>query len=198
MGTPCYVGTASPHQPHLIHARYVHFDGYPSSLLARLRGIWAGVARRDTNALTGAVLAHDWEYLDPAVTATTPCGPGGIPTQRPVAGVGMTLGTGEPGGFEPVTVFPLSLATDLGAAWIYVIDPASGTVAVYTGDGEPAAIHPLAPIPIATHPLQPLARNGFSPTTANTSSRRTPTPGQSDARRPRPCRPAAGRCRRTR
>ncbi|QOC89706.1 hypothetical protein [Micromonospora craniellae] len=135
MGTPCYVGAADPARPTIVRARYVHFDGYPSSLFPQLRGIWATTTRRDTSALIDAVLAHDWDYLGPDVTADTrPVFSG----QRPIAGVGMTLDDTTP---EPLTVFPLTRAVDLVASWIYVINPADDTVTVHNGDGEPVGVH---------------------------------------------------------
>ncbi|SCL17764.1 hypothetical protein [Micromonospora inyonensis] len=137
MGTPCYVGATDPDQPTIVRARYVHFDGYPASLIPQLRGIWANTTRRDTTALIDAVLAHDWEYLGPDVIEGTHS----FPDQHPVAGVGMTLDDSDP---EPATVFPLSRAIDLAASWIYVINPADNTVMVHSGDGEPVGAHPLA------------------------------------------------------
>ncbi|WP_018588554.1 hypothetical protein [Salinispora arenicola] len=136
MGTPCYVGAADPAQPTIVRARYVHFDGYPSSLIPQLRGIWATTSRRDTNALIDAVLAHDWDYLGPDLIPD----PQPFAGQHHVAGVGMTLDDTAP---EPLTVFPLSRAVDLVASWIYVINPADDTVTVHSGDGEPVGVHSL-------------------------------------------------------
>ncbi|MBF9134728.1 hypothetical protein I0C86_38230 [Plantactinospora sp. S1510] len=136
MGTPCYVGTADPAQPTIVRVRYVLFDGYPSSLIPQLRAIWASTARRDTSALIDAVLAHDWEYLGPDLAS----GIQPFPNQHRVAGVGTTL---DDTSAEPVTVFPLSCASDLVASWIYLINAADDTVAVYSGDGEPVGVHSL-------------------------------------------------------
>lgn len=136
MGTPCYVGATDPAQPTIVRARYVQFDGYPSSLIPQLCGIWARTTRRETSGLIDAVLAHDWEYLGPDVTLSTRSWSG----QHPVAGVGMTLDDSQP---EPVTVFPLSHASDLVASWIYVINPADDTVTVHSGNGDPLGVHPL-------------------------------------------------------
>ncbi|MCO1597618.1 hypothetical protein M8C17_20920 [Micromonospora sp. RHAY321] len=156
MSSRCYVGTADPHQPHLAHARFVLFDGYPAAVIPALAGIWAGHARRDTHVLVAAVLAHDWEYLDPTITGAATSGFAG---QHPVAGVGMTLAATSPDGTveapEPVSVFPLSQAAHLDAAWIYLIDPAADAIAVHTDDGEPAARYHLdacaAPKPSAPY-----------------------------------------------
>ncbi|WP_433458408.1 hypothetical protein [Micromonospora sp. CA-248212] len=136
MATICYVSAIGPAQPGIVHARYVHFDGCPLALIAHLRGIWATTARRDTQALIDAVLAHDWYYLGSDVTPDTRS----LPHQHPVGGVGVTFDDTEP---EPLTVVPLSRALDLDASWIYVISPADDTVAVHTGDGDPAGVHRL-------------------------------------------------------
>ncbi|WP_371409319.1 hypothetical protein OG423_05565 [Micromonospora zamorensis] len=136
MGTICYVSAIDAAQPSIVRARYVHFDGYPLAFIAQLRGIWASTARRDTQALIDAVLAHDWFYLGSDVTPDTRS----FPHQHPVGGVGVTLDDSEP---EPATVFPLSHAVDLDASWIYVISPADDTVTVHTGDGDPVDVHSL-------------------------------------------------------
>ncbi|MEV0005654.1 hypothetical protein AB0H28_25685 [Micromonospora sp. NPDC050980] len=135
MDTSCYVSVTDPVQPSIVRARYVHFDGYPLALIPQLRGIWAKTARRDTHALIDAVLAHDWFYLGFDITRNTRS----FPNQHPVRGVGVTLDDAP----EPVTVFPLSRAVDLGASWIYVISPTDDTVSVHTGDGDPVGVHPL-------------------------------------------------------
>lgn len=143
MNSHCYVGTTDPAHPHVVHARFVLVDGHPAAVVPTLARIWAHHARRNAAALAAAVLAHDWEYLDPSITAATTSAFGG---QQPVPGVGMTLATGsggvvEPG--EPVSVFPLSQATHLDAGWIYLIDPATATVTVHTDDGDPIARYRL-------------------------------------------------------
>ncbi|WP_433688011.1 hypothetical protein ACQP0I_04130 [Micromonospora carbonacea] len=135
MGTPCYVGVSDPAGPAIVRARYVH-DGCPSSLIPQLRGIWATTTRRDTNTLIEAVLAHDWAYLRSDTTPNTRS----LPGQHPISGVGMTLDATDP---EPATVFPLHRAVDLGASWIYLINPADSTIAVHSGDGEPLGTHRL-------------------------------------------------------
>ncbi|WJK33148.1 hypothetical protein [Solwaraspora sp. WMMA2065] len=136
MGTPCYVGAADPARPAVVRARYVHVNGNPSSVIPHLRRIWATTTRRDTHALIDAVLAHDWDHLGPDPTPD----PRPTPGQHHVRGVGMTLDDTDP---EPLTVFPLSLAVDLVATWIYVINPADDTVTVHSGDGEPVGVHHL-------------------------------------------------------
>jgi hypothetical protein len=54
--------------------------------------------------------------------------------------VGMTLDDIDP---EPLTVFPVSRAIDLGASWIYVIGPVDDTVTVHAGDGESVGVRCL-------------------------------------------------------
>ncbi|MGQ5265233.1 hypothetical protein ACTWLT_31220 [Micromonospora sp. ZYX-F-536] len=144
MSTHCYIGATDPDSPHLVHARFVLFDGHPSHVLPALAAIWAGSARYHTRALIAAILACDWEYLDAHITATTRSGFAG---QRPVPGVGMTLASTTDGVIdapEPVTVFPLCHAGHLDAEWIYLIDPGTATTAVHTGDGTRVASYRLA------------------------------------------------------
>ncbi|MGK5741504.1 hypothetical protein [Micromonospora sp. URMC 103] len=138
MNTHCFVGTTNPTNPHLVHARFVLFDAHPQVVVPTLAHIWAHHARYDARALTDAILACDWAYLDPAVTVTTGCRSAG---QRPVPGVGMAL-PGN-GAAEPVTMFPLCQAGHLDAQWIYLIDPVTATVAVHTDDGQRTACYPL-------------------------------------------------------
>ncbi|WP_201750024.1 hypothetical protein [Micromonospora sicca] len=137
MSTRCYVGATNAHQPHLVHARFVLFDGYPTAVIRGLANIWAGHAHQDTHVLLAAVLAHDWEYLD----STTTSGVAGA-----VPGVGVPLAAAPDGTVEapdPITVFPLSQAVHLDVAWIYLIDADTDTVAVHTGDGEPTGRYHL-------------------------------------------------------
>ncbi len=153
MGTHCYIGATSPDNPHLVHARFVLFDGHPAVVLPTLAAVWARHAHHDTAALTTTILAHDWEYLDPDITATTPSPFAG---QRPVPGVGMTLASEvEPP--EPVTVFPLCHAGYLDAGWIYLIDAGTATIAVHTGDGACVATYHLV------HCLHPGTDRGERP-----------------------------------
>ncbi len=140
MSTHCYIGaTTDPDHPHLAHARFVLFDGHPAVVLPTLAAIWSGHAHHDTAALITAILAHDWEYLDPDITATTHSPFAG---QRPVPGVGMTLAS-EVDPQEPVTVFPLCHAGHLDAEWIYLIEADTSTIAVHTSDGTPVATYHL-------------------------------------------------------
>ncbi|WP_422733866.1 hypothetical protein ACN26Y_28500 [Micromonospora sp. WMMD558] len=137
MNTHCLVGITDPENPHLVHARFVVVDGHPSLVVPALADIWARHAGCDTRALAEAILACDWEYLDPTVTTTG----SGLAQQHPVPGVGVPLpGTGAA---EPVTVFPLCQAGHLDADWIYLIEPVTGTVAVHSDDGQPVARYRL-------------------------------------------------------
>ncbi|WP_433288476.1 hypothetical protein [Micromonospora sp. CA-244673] len=145
MSSHCYVGVTEPDHPHLAHARFVLCDGHPSVILPSLAAIWAGPARYDTRALVTAILACDWEYLDPDMTAATHSAFTG---QLPVPGVGMTLAStctdetvDTP---EPVTVFPLCHSRHLDVEWIYLVDPDTATVAVHTDDGSLVARYPLS------------------------------------------------------
>ncbi|MEU2610688.1 hypothetical protein ABZ570_03745 [Micromonospora sp. NPDC007271] len=139
MSTHCYIGATRPENPHLVHARFVLFDGHPAVVLPTLAAIWAGHADHDISALITAILAEDWEYLDPDITATTLSPFAG---QRPVPGVGMTLAS-EVDPPEPVTVFPLCHARHFDAEWIYLIESGTGTIAVHTSDGTRVATYPL-------------------------------------------------------
>ncbi|WP_433345498.1 hypothetical protein [Micromonospora sp. CA-111912] len=139
MSTHCYIGATSPDSLHLVHARFVLFDGHPAVVLPTLAAVWAGHAQHDTRALITAVLTHDWEYLDPDIAATTRSAFAG---QSPVPGVGMTLAS-EVDPPEPVTVFPLCHAAHLDAEWIYLIEADTGTLAVHTSDGTRVATYHL-------------------------------------------------------
>ncbi|MET7968768.1 hypothetical protein [Micromonospora sp. NPDC005305] len=140
----CYIGTADIHRPHLVHARFVLFNGHPAAVIPALATIWASQARHDTAALITTVLAHDWAYLDPTITAAPTHGPAG---QYPVCGVGVTLASTTADGVveepEPVAVFPLSQAAHLDGLWIYLIEPTADRVSVHTDDGEPVARYHL-------------------------------------------------------
>jgi hypothetical protein len=158
----CYVGATDPNDPHLVHARFVLVDGHPNVVLPTVAGIWAGHARYDTRALVTAVLAHDWEYLDPDATPATVSGFAG---HHPVPGVGMPLAAagGAVGAPEPVTVFSLCHARHLDAGWIYLIDAATAMVAVHADDGDLVGRYPLAdclPSPHAPHCLRVVRLRG--------------------------------------
>ncbi|MET8837554.1 hypothetical protein ABZV78_27075 [Micromonospora sp. NPDC004540] len=145
MSSHCYVGITEPDHPRLAQARFVLCDGHPSAMLPSLAAIWARHAHYDTRALVTAILACDWQYLDPDITAATHSPFAG---QHPMPGVGMTLAstcTDETvDAPEPVTVFPLSHARHLDVEWLYLLDPDTATVAVHTDDGSLVARYPLS------------------------------------------------------
>ncbi|MEU7171510.1 MULTISPECIES: hypothetical protein [Micromonospora] len=143
MSTSCFIGATSADAPHLVHARYVLFDGHPTVVLPTLAAIWSRHAHHDTAALISAVLAHDWEHLDPDTTAATASGFAG---QQPVPGVGMTLASSTDGVIdapEPVTVFPLCHAGHLDVEWVYLIGAGTSTIGVHTSDGTRIATYQL-------------------------------------------------------
>ncbi|MGC4885737.1 hypothetical protein [Micromonospora sp. DT227] len=144
MSTHCYIGATSPGQPRRVRARAVLYDAHPHVVLPALAAIWAHHTRHDTAALITAILAHDWEHLDPdATTATTSSSLAG---QRTVAGVGVALTSTTRGVVdspEPVTVFPLCHARHLDAEWIYLLHPDTDTVTVHSTDGTRIATYPL-------------------------------------------------------
>lgn len=145
MSSHCYVGVTESDRPRLAHARFVLCDGHPSALLPTLAAIWAGHAHYDTRSLVTAILACDWECLDPDITAATPSGLAG---GHPVPGVGVALTSTRTGGTvdspEPVTVFPLSHAQHLDVDRIYLLEPDTATVAVHADDGSRVACYPLS------------------------------------------------------
>ncbi|MFJ6199148.1 hypothetical protein [Micromonospora sp. NPDC092111] len=143
MSTHCYLGAITPENPQRVQARVVLNDGHPEVVLPALAAIWAGHAHRDTRALITAILAHDWEHLDPDVTTATVSPLAG---QQPVPGVGITLNSPTEASVdppEPVTVFPLCHARHLDAPWIYLLHPDVDTVTVHTTDGTRVATYPL-------------------------------------------------------
>ncbi|MFI2651806.1 hypothetical protein [Micromonospora fulviviridis] len=145
MSSHCYVGVTEPDRPRLAHARFVLVGGHPSVILPSLAVIWARHAHYDTRALVTAILACDWAYLDPDITAATRSAFAG---QHPVPGVGMALFSTRTDGTvdapEPVTVFPLSHARHLDVEWIYLLEPDTATVVVHTDDGSRVARYPLS------------------------------------------------------
>ncbi|MCI4066184.1 hypothetical protein MRQ36_27995 [Micromonospora sp. R77] len=134
MSTSCYVGTTDARNPHVVHARFVLADGHPAAVVPTLSLIFAHHGRRDAAALAVAVLAYDWERLDPRITVVS--APAG---RQPVPGVGIPVA----GGTEPVTVFPLCQARHVDTAWIYLIHATTGTVAVHCDSGDQVARYRL-------------------------------------------------------
>jgi hypothetical protein len=88
MSTRSYVGVHHADTA-TVSVRYVHSDGTPGYMVPALRAIWRDTFAGDTAAMAAALLANSWDYLGVDVTAatTSPFG-----DERPVAGVGMTMG----------------------------------------------------------------------------------------------------------
>ena len=85
MGTRGHVGVWNPTDA-TITVRYVHSDATDNYLPYAIAGIWWQTFDRDTDATITALLAHDWDYLDPTTTAeTTPF------AGTPIAGVGSAI-----------------------------------------------------------------------------------------------------------
>jgi hypothetical protein len=143
-----YVGTTVG-SSRLVRARFVAAGGHPAHLVDILVSIWAANPHRCSLALVRAILDHDWQRLDP--TAGTH---GTTGDQHPVPGIGVPLPTPAGEAPEPASVFPLSHAEQLDADWIYLIDPVTVTVAVFTDDGEPAGRY-LLTAPALQHPAHP-------------------------------------------
>lgn len=158
----CLIGVRHPHQPGVVRARSVDAGGHPRVMLPVLRRLWT-VAGHDSTRLAARLLTHDWCYLDPAIpdTAVLPApvadpadvpvrdhGNGrslpGITGRRVIAGVGIThpaTGPDATTDSEPVVVVPLAHLGLLDTAWLYLIDPASDSVTVHTGDGGLVSHH---------------------------------------------------------
>lgn len=147
MSTHCYVGARDDTSTSVARLRYVHSDGHPITMLPTLRQMWNSTACRDTARLAASLLAHDWDYLDAAVTDATTVTFAG---QRPVAGIGVTLATTNQQDVvdppQPVTTAPVH---DLGnlnpiwARWVYLLEPTTNRVGCYD-DGRMVTIQPLA------------------------------------------------------
>jgi hypothetical protein len=106
-------------------------------LVDALRQIWRQMFAGDTFAMSAALIAADWLYLQPGIQSPNrPATTGGAV----VAGVGVAAGSsaGQPENFC------LTEIGDLGTDWLCLIDPLGDTVTVHTRDGRPDAVHPLA------------------------------------------------------
>ncbi|GLI03711.1 hypothetical protein [Phytohabitans aurantiacus] len=124
MSTHCLVGTINADDPATIRVRHVHFDGHPTNILPTLDRIWSTTCAHDATALLEALLAHEWSYLDADVTADTSVTFAG---ERPVPGVGVAS---EFDVGSTVEALPVDGPVD-HVRWVYVIDPAQSTIAVY-------------------------------------------------------------------
>jgi hypothetical protein len=141
MSTRSYVGVHHADTA-TVSVRYVHSDGTPGYMVPALRGIWRDTFAGDTAAMAAALLANSWDYLGVDVTAatTSPFG-----DERPVAGVGMTMGVDL---HDQTLTIAMSGIGSLDVGWVYLIDPADPSGAAITvwsaGNGEqPVARHPL-------------------------------------------------------
>ena len=144
MSTPCFVGTRDRRRPHLVCVRYIAGHGHPNLILPALRRIWSHTAGRNTTVMLDLLLHNDWNHLEPA--------PAPDPADVEVTGVGVPCDppatpatTRTCPGPEPVTRFPLHQAGALDIGWIYLIDPATATIAVHDDTGELVHVHPLRP-----------------------------------------------------
>src|SRR5205814_4141933 len=139
MSTRCYVGVHHADTA-TISVRYVHSDGTPGYMVPALRAIWRDTFAWDTAAMAAALLANSWDYLGVDVTAasTSP-----FDDERPVAGVGMTIGV-EPD--DQTLTIAMSGIGSLDIGWVYLIDPADPTGAATTiysaGNGDEPVARP--------------------------------------------------------
>ena len=140
MSTRCLVGAVDPDVPTTARLRYVHADGHPAYILPTLYLVWSQTCHRDTTELVEALLAHQWSYLGADVSCETAATFAG---EQPVPGVGMAS---EFDADSTVDRLPLHGAADRDARWVYLINPATTTVAVYDGDDltAPVAVHRIA------------------------------------------------------
>ena len=146
MRTCCLVGTINPDDPTTARVQYVHSDGNPSHILPTLDRIWSHTCAHDTTALVEALLAHPWSYLDADITAATA---DSATFRKPIPGVGMANVSHVDNAPE---VLPLRGAFGQ-VDWVYLIDPAETTVAVYAaGDATtpPLTVHHLTDPPAPT------------------------------------------------
>lgn len=121
----------------VVLARRVEQHADPDQVVAALRHMWRHTFTGDTTAMLTTLIATDWCYLRPELTAAPhPAAPG----QCAVVGVGVTSHAPRR---QPVN-FCLTEAADVAVDWIYLLDPCTATIAVHTGAGQPAATYPLA------------------------------------------------------
>ncbi|MGH3682365.1 MAG: hypothetical protein ACRDT2_19190 [Natronosporangium sp.] len=85
MGTRGHVGTVNPDGT--VSIRYVHSDATHAYLPHAIARIWWATFDLGTAETAAALLAHDWECLDPSTTAETRHWAGGTA----VPGVGIAL-----------------------------------------------------------------------------------------------------------
>lgn len=149
MATRAYVGCADPENPNLLHVRFVLYGGEPAEMLSVLAQLRRLTFAGDTSTALAAILAHDWTYLSAGVTA----GHTEMPGDVAIPGVGMAMTEDsviriEPDGAvtetepEPAGVTFEALA-DSDAEWVYLIDPHTHTLGVYTASGNRIAEQPI-------------------------------------------------------
>lgn len=120
MGTRGNVGVVNPDGT--VAIRYVHSDATFDYLPYAIARIWWATFNQDTDKTAEALLAHDWNDLDPSTTADRTAWHGGIA----VPGVGMAI-------TEPPTEGPVTGRIDnLGAlhGQLFLLDPARPGVLV--------------------------------------------------------------------
>ncbi|MFY1673958.1 hypothetical protein ACN27G_29065 [Plantactinospora sp. WMMB334] len=133
------IGAISPTRQ-VVAARPIAQHADPDNVIATLRQMWRDTFARRTSAMLAALLAIDWQYLRAGDAA------GHRPAAAAKHAVAGSGGIGMPSTrhrqHRPVS-FCLAQPGDLAVDWIYLIDPVADTVAVYTGDGRPTALHRL-------------------------------------------------------
>ncbi|MEV0811489.1 hypothetical protein AB0I41_35045, partial [Micromonospora sp. NPDC050200] len=117
----CSILIGAPASGGAYTARLLHTGGDPEQMLPLLRRIWQHTFTRHTLALTSALLRHDWTRLHPAAPR-----PGRVDRERPVAGVGYTADL-QDGVRRGLTSAPVEGYLE----WMYLVDVATDTVAVY-------------------------------------------------------------------
>lgn len=125
MGTRGHVGTVNPDGT--VSIRYVHSDATLDYLPYAIAKIWWATFGQHTAETTAALLEHDWEYLDPSITADTKLWAGGIA----VPGIGVSIN-------PPMTATPVTRpATELGRGLegqLFLLNPAhSGALLISDG-----------------------------------------------------------------
>ncbi|HZN71332.1 MAG TPA: hypothetical protein VFC00_06565 [Micromonosporaceae bacterium] len=132
MSTRCYVGVLDA-DGRTYHARYVHFDGGPDTMPFLLAAVWWHTFGRDGAATGRALLAHDWETVEPDITDRTARTFAGY---RPVPGVGIAFPP-EDSQPHPVTGTIAEPTPATPIQWMYLIDLARpDTLLTFTNSGR--------------------------------------------------------------
>jgi hypothetical protein len=142
MGTRGHVGAVEPDGA--VSIRYVHSDATLDYLPYAVARIWWATFKQDTDKTVKALLAQDWDYLDPSTTAEREAWNG----CRPVPGVGMAiLGTLTP---SPVR----GRVTDLGELHgdLFLLDPTRpGALLILDGSVTDPRTAPVFDLSIGEH-----------------------------------------------